>query len=191
MGSIPDPAFLRCSAGMASPPCGNLDSGLEIKTRSVEQTLIPLVSQITTLINHKERPRKSERTLAAIQRVGQAVSVAVGRFVAVGEAIALENHELKEEMGHACFEARRAGDAIAKLTDVGPACGPPSPSVTVFSDRTGMVKAARLLLSSVTKVLVLADRIVIKQIVASRNKVKPYTPSKTKHAILSKETMCI
>ncbi|XP_077404400.1 alpha-catulin isoform X3 [Vanacampus margaritifer] len=155
----------------SSPPCGNLDSGLEIKTRSVEQTLIPLVSQITTLINHKERPRKSERTLAAIQRVGQAVSVAVGRFVAVGEAIALENHELKDEMAHACCEARRAGDAIAQLTDAGLACAPPSPAVTVFSDRTGMVKAARLLLSSVTKVLVLADRIVIKQIVASRNKV--------------------
>ncbi|KAJ4928113.1 hypothetical protein JOQ06_015910, partial [Pogonophryne albipinna] len=35
------------SAGMASSPCGNtnFDSGLEIKTRSVEQTLIPLVSQ--------------------------------------------------------------------------------------------------------------------------------------------------
>jgi hypothetical protein len=41
--------------------------------------------------------------------VGQAVSVAVGRFVAVGEAIATENQELKEEMGQACFEARRAG----------------------------------------------------------------------------------
>lgn len=55
---------------------------------------------------------------------------------------------------------------------MGPAV--PSPAdgrVTVFSDRTGMVKAARLLLSSVTKVLVLADRIVIKQIIASRNKV--------------------
>lgn len=35
-----------------------------------------------------------------------------------------------------------------------------------------MVKAARLLLSSVTKVLVLADRIVIKQIVTSRSKVR-------------------
>ncbi|XP_061521290.1 alpha-catulin isoform X4 [Phycodurus eques] len=156
---------------MASPPCGYSDSGLEIKTRSVEQTLIPLVSQITTLINHKDRPKKSERTAAAIQRVGQAVGVAVGRFVAVGEAIALENHELKDEMGHACFEARRAGDAISQLTDVGPARAPPSPSATVFGDRAGMVKAARLLLSSVTKVLVLADRIVIKQIVASRNKV--------------------
>ncbi|KAM7373070.1 hypothetical protein PAMP_007952 [Pampus punctatissimus] len=166
--------------------------------------------QITTLINHKDKPKKSERTLAAIHRVGQAVSVAVGRFVAVGEAIATENQELKDEMGQACFEARRAVsqcrshirvpsvslstykrlrmpemvvririkkldtvcDAIAQLTDVGSAL--PSQSdgrVTVFSDRTGMVKAARLLLSSVTKVLVLADRIVIKQIITSRNKV--------------------
>ncbi|XP_026156254.1 alpha-catulin isoform X2 [Mastacembelus armatus] len=159
---------------MASSPCGNsnFDSGLEIKTRSVEQTLIPLVSQITTLINHKDKPKKSERTLTAIHRVGQAVSAAVGRFVAVGEAIAAENQELKDEMGQACFEARRAGDAIAQLTDVGATL--PSQSdgrVTVFSDRTGMVKAARLLLSSVTKVLVLADRIVIKQIITSRNKV--------------------
>lgn len=66
-----------------------------------------------------------------------------------------------------------AGDAIAQLTDVGSAA-PSSPDgrVTVFSDRTGMVKAARLLLSSVTKVLVLADRIVIKQIITSRNKVR-------------------
>uniref|UniRef100_A0A3Q1IUT6 Alpha-catulin n=1 Tax=Anabas testudineus TaxID=64144 RepID=A0A3Q1IUT6_ANATE len=162
------------SAGMASSPCANsnFDSGLEIKTRSVEQTLIPLVSQITTLINHKDKPKKSERTLTAIHRVGQAVSVAVGRFVAVGEAIATENQELKDEMGQACFEARRAGDAIAQLTDVGsPLSCQSDGRVTVFSDRTGMVKAARLLLSSVTKVLVLADRIVIKQIITSRNKV--------------------
>lgn len=68
--------------------------------------------QITTLINHKDKPKKSERTLAAIHRVGQAVSVAVGRFVAVGEAIAAENQELKDEMGQACFEARRAGEHL-------------------------------------------------------------------------------
>lgn len=67
-----------------------------------------------------------------------------------------------------------SGDAIAQLTDAGSAASPsppPDSRQTVFSDRTGMVKAARLLLSSVTKVLVLADRIVIKQIVSSRNKV--------------------
>lgn len=49
----------------------------------------------------------------------------------------------------------------------------PDPDVrtTIFTDKTGVVKAARLLLSSVTKVLVLADRIVVKQIITSRNKV--------------------
>lgn len=83
--------------------------------------LFLLILQITTLINHKDKPKKSERTLAAIHRVGQAVSVAVGRFVAVGEAIAAENQELKDEMGQACFEARRAGrhlwlDLIKYLT---------------------------------------------------------------------------
>ncbi len=71
--------------------------------------------QITTLINHKDKPKKSERTLAAIHRVGQAVSVAVGRFVAVGEAIATENQELKDEMGQACFEARRAGRPFRRI----------------------------------------------------------------------------
>ncbi|TSK31447.1 Alpha-catulin [Bagarius yarrelli] len=160
---------------MASSPCGgggNFDSGLEIKTRSVEQTLIPLVSQITTLINHKDKLKKTEKTSRAIQRVGQAVSAAVSRFVSVGEAIALENEELREEMGHACFEARRAGTAIAQLTNARNAEPIEADShSTVFSDRMGMVKAARMLLSSVTKVLVLADRIVIKQIVSSRNKV--------------------
>ncbi|KAK3511994.1 hypothetical protein QTP70_027637 [Hemibagrus guttatus] len=160
---------------MASSPCGgggNFDCGLEIKTRSVEQTLIPLVSQITTLINHKDKLKKTEKTSRAIQRVGQAVSTAVSRFVSVGEAIALENEELKEEMGHACFEARRAGTAIAQLTDVCSAeLSEADGRSTVFSDRMGMVKAARMLLSSVTKVLVLADRIVIKQIISSRNKV--------------------
>uniref|UniRef100_A0A9J7XDF8 Alpha-catulin n=1 Tax=Cyprinus carpio carpio TaxID=630221 RepID=A0A9J7XDF8_CYPCA len=162
------------SAGMASSPCGdgNFDCGLQIQTRSVEQTLIPLVSQITTLINHKDKLKKTEKTLRAVQRVGQAVSVAVGRFVVVGEAIAAENEDLKDEMGLACFEARRAGTAIAQLTDVSSLeqCEGDGRS-TVFSDRTGMVKAARMLLSSVTKVLVLADCIVIKQIISSRNKV--------------------
>uniref|UniRef100_A0A8C5PYI0 Alpha-catulin n=1 Tax=Leptobrachium leishanense TaxID=445787 RepID=A0A8C5PYI0_9ANUR len=186
---------------MATSPCSSsgvssssssgfsMDTGLEIKTKSVEQTLVPLISQveidfchqlekekkanlITTLINHKEKPKKSEKTLQAIQRVGQAVNQAVGRFVTVGETIGNENRELKEEMTFACSEARRAGETIAQLTDMSIGERPdPDGQVTIFTDKTGVVKAARLLLSSVTKVLVLADRIVVKQIITSRNKV--------------------
>uniref|UniRef100_A0A673VCV9 Alpha-catulin n=1 Tax=Suricata suricatta TaxID=37032 RepID=A0A673VCV9_SURSU len=158
--------------GGAGPSGFAFDSGLEIKTRSVEQTLLPLVSQITTLINHKDNTKKSDKTLQAIQRVGQAVNLAVGRFVKVGEAIANENWDLKEEINIACIEAKQAGETIAALTDISTLNHPESDGqITIFTDKTGVIKAARLLLSSVTKVLLLADRVVIKQIITSRNKV--------------------
>ncbi|XP_030639077.1 alpha-catulin-like [Chanos chanos] len=146
------------------------DAGLEIKTRSVEQTLIPLVSQITTLINHKDKLKRSERTAMALQRVGQAVSGAVEHFVAVGEAIAAENEELQEEMTIACLEARKAGDSIARFTDVD-VSGQPDGLTVAFEDKAGVVKAARMLLSSVTRVLLLADQIIVKQISSSHSRV--------------------
>ncbi|XP_059781238.1 alpha-catulin isoform X3 [Balaenoptera ricei] len=174
MAASPGPAGGAAAGAVhGSGPFGlAFDSGLEIKTRSVEQTLLPLVSQITTLINHKDNTKKSDKTLQAIQRVGQAVNLAVGRFVKVGEAIANENWDLKEEINIACIEAKQAGETIAALTDMSSLNRPESDGqITIFTDKTGVIKAARLLLSSVTKVLLLADRVVIKQIIRSRNKV--------------------
>ncbi|XP_059513573.1 alpha-catulin isoform X3 [Myotis daubentonii] len=174
MAASPGPAGVGGARAMpgSGPSSFGFDSGLEIKTRSVEQTLLPLVSQITTLINHKDNTKKSDKTLQAIQRVGQAVNLAVGRFVKVGEAIANENWDLKEEITIACIEAKQAGETIAALTDVSTPNHPESGGqITIFTDKTGVIKAARLLLSSVTKVLLLADRVVIKQIITSRNKV--------------------
>ena len=60
---------------------------LEIKTKSIETTLVPLVTQISTLVNFKEKSRSAstnEKTLQAINRVGDAVHMAVERFVSVG-----------------------------------------------------------------------------------------------------------
>jgi hypothetical protein len=61
---------------------------LEIKTKSIETTLVPLVTQISTLVNFKEKPRSSsttnEKTLQSIDKVGDAVHMAVERFVSVG-----------------------------------------------------------------------------------------------------------
>lgn len=96
--------------------------------------------QISTLIQHRsERPHftsaTSERTLRAIGRVGQAVNLvrllfseqkkiisirihwrvfisqAVERFVTVGETIADDNQDIKQDMYDACKEARAAGEA--------------------------------------------------------------------------------
>ena len=71
-------------------------------------------SQITTLVNHKERPIKSERMLRALVRVGLAVQMAVDRFVSVGETIAEENREIEESMCEASKEARIAGESLVR-----------------------------------------------------------------------------
>jgi hypothetical protein len=98
------------------------------------------IFQISTLIQHRsERPHTtsatSERTLRAIGRVGQAVNLvnifsqqkiisnwiftyfsfhftsqAVERFVTVGETIADDNPDIKQDMYDACKEARAAGE---------------------------------------------------------------------------------
>lgn len=66
-------------------------------------------------MTHRERPLCSERSLRAVARVGQAVNLAVERFVTVGETIADDNLEIKEDMYEACKEARAAGKHHSEL----------------------------------------------------------------------------
>ncbi|KAG8202149.1 hypothetical protein JTE90_010508 [Oedothorax gibbosus] len=141
---------------------------LEIRTKSIEKTLIPLVTQITTLVNAKEKPIKSEKTLRAIVHVGQAVNYAVQKFVSVGEAIADDNCEIKSDMYEACKDARTAGRIIETLCDVqSNECG----QLRSYADKNNMVRAARTLLSSVTRVLLLADTVVVKQLLIAKDRV--------------------
>ncbi|CAF1073113.1 unnamed protein product [Rotaria sordida] len=145
---------------------------LEIKTKSIEATLVPLVTQISTLVNFKEKSRPSlttnEKTLHAISRVGDAVHMAVERFVSVGESIANENPEIKSDLTDACREARSAGETIKRITCIEydtfgkPVC---------ITDRQSMIQAARSLLNAVTRVLLLADMVVVKQIISIKKKV--------------------
>lgn len=142
---------------------------LEIRSKSVEQTLVPLVTQITTLVNHKEQGRRSERALKAIQEIGKVVAYAVERFVSVGEQIALENEDVADEMREACEEAKKSGQTIFNLTSsAGDSFDDGVPNST---DKSGMVRAARSLLSAVTRVLIIADSIVVKRLLTAVKKV--------------------
>ncbi|KAK0095970.1 hypothetical protein PV326_006902 [Microctonus aethiopoides] len=119
--------------------------------------------QISTLVSHRERPLCSDRSLRAVARVGQAVNLAVERFVTVGETIADDNPEIKQTMYEACKEARLAGGAIEKLCE----CA----MEDSLADRGSVVRAARSLLGSVTRVLLLADIVVVKQLLLAKDKV--------------------
>lgn len=82
-------------------------------TISSEQILINLqiiiFVQISTLVSHREKAL-CQKSIRAVARVGQAVNLAVERFVTVGETIADNNPEIKTEMYQACKEARAAGN---------------------------------------------------------------------------------
>lgn len=138
---------------------------LEIQTKSIETTLVPLVRQITTLVNFKEKSRSivlNEKTLNTINRVGESVHAAIQRFVSVGETIGNENPEIKSDLIDACRDVRSAGESIKRLTCI---------DVRLTNDRQSMVQAARALLSAVTRVLLLADMVVVKQIINTKKQV--------------------
>lgn len=169
MARVPTGDHGMCGAGGTS---FGLDArNLEIKTKSIEHTLVPLVSQITTLVNFKEsyllngKP-KSERAIRAALKVGSAVEAAIERFVAVGETIADENPDIQPEMYDACHEARLAGASIANLS----CCSSDIPDAPLL-DKSVLVRASRQLLSSVTRVLLLADRVLVKHILRAEDKV--------------------
>uniref|UniRef100_A0A6P7GCI7 Alpha-catulin-like n=1 Tax=Diabrotica virgifera virgifera TaxID=50390 RepID=A0A6P7GCI7_DIAVI len=100
---------------------------------------------------------------SAVARVGQAVNLAVERFVTVGETIADDYPEVRQGMYEACKEARQAGSAIEHICEVH--------DEEVSPDRTTLVRAARCLLGAITRVLLLADIVVVKQLLFAKDKV--------------------
>ncbi|XP_069362075.1 alpha-catulin isoform X1 [Maniola hyperantus] len=128
----------------------------QIKTRSIEKTLLPLIKQISSLVATRGEAAAGG---VAVQRVGAAVCCAVERFVAVGETIADDNPDVRHSMVLACKEARAAGRAIERVCAGAEGAG------------AGMVSAARALLASVTRVLLLADMVVVRQLLLAKDKV--------------------
>ncbi|KAL0858288.1 hypothetical protein ABMA27_012190 [Loxostege sticticalis] len=115
---------------------------LEIRTTSVERTLEPLVLQVTTL-----RPGKSKRASALVATVERATEI----FIERGQTIAYENPEITQEMLAAVEEVRKAGAAMSV------AAREFSEQPCASAARSAMVRAARALLSAVTRLLILAD----------------------------------
>lgn len=97
--------------------------------------------------------------------MGQAVEMAVSRFVQVGEKIANENPTIKYDMLAACADAKDSGAIIKTQTHA------TSTSNRHSSEKIDMIQAANTLLNSVTKVLLLADVVIINQLLSSKNQV--------------------
>ncbi|XP_009953821.1 PREDICTED: catenin alpha-1-like, partial [Leptosomus discolor] len=143
---------------MTAVTAGNVNfkwdpKSLEIRTLAVERLLEPLVTQVTTLVNtsnkgpsNKKRGRsKKAHVLAA------SVEQATENFLEKGDKIAKESQFLKEELVAAVEDVRKQGDLMKSAS--GEFADDPCSSVK----RGNMVRAARALLSAVTRLLILAD----------------------------------
>ncbi|CAI5769253.1 catenin alpha-1 [Podarcis lilfordi] len=146
------------AAEMTTINAGNVNfkwdpKSLEIRTLAVERLLEPLVTQVTTLVNtsnkgpsNKKRGRsKKAHVLAA------SVEQATENFLEKGDKIAKESQFLKEELVAAVEDVRKQGDLMKSAS--GEFADDPCSSVK----RGNMVRAARALLSAVTRLLILAD----------------------------------
>lgn len=152
------PALALLAAEMTAVHTGNINfkwdpKSLEIRTLAVERLLEPLVTQVTTLVNtnskgpsNKKRGRsKKAHVLAA------SVEQATENFLEKGDKIAKESQFLKEELVAAVEDVRKQGDLMKSAA--GEFADDPCSSVK----RGNMVRAARALLSAVTRLLILAD----------------------------------
>ncbi|XP_063545332.1 catenin alpha-like [Cydia strobilella] len=141
---------------------------LEIRTTSVERTLEPLVLQVTTLVNSKDkqakkkRPGKSKRASALVATVERATEI----FIERGQTIAYENPEITREMLAAVEEVRKAGAAMSL------AAREFSEEPCASAVRSSMVRAARNLLSAVTRLLILADCVDVHQLLSRHRAVE-------------------
>ncbi|XP_056135480.1 catenin alpha-2 isoform X2 [Lampris incognitus] len=126
---------------------------LEIRTLTVERLLEPLVTQVTTLVNTSNKGPSSKKKGRSKKAHVLAVSVeqATQNFLEKGEQIAKDSQDLKEELIVAVEDVRKQGEtmriASSEFAD------DPCSSVK----RGTMVRAARALLSAVTRLLILAD----------------------------------
>uniref|UniRef100_A0A8W8IWX0 Catenin alpha-2 n=3 Tax=Magallana gigas TaxID=29159 RepID=A0A8W8IWX0_MAGGI len=126
---------------------------LEIRTMSVEKTLEPLVTQVTTLVNQKSPSNKKKGRSKKAHVLSAAVQKATENFIARGEEIANENPDIRVDMMAAVDEVRKTGE-VMRDSSTEFAADPCS-----LSKRGAMVRAARALLSAVTRLLILADMV--------------------------------
>lgn len=123
-----------------------------------------IILQISALINHKSA--KFKRSNHALKSVCSKLHEAVLQFVTVGEEIADENPEYSSDLLNACGEAK---DAVTTLSDA-----PVNEGDSDGEKRASIVRAARSLLASVTRVIIINDMVAVKALISAARKVYMY-----------------
>lgn len=120
-----------------------------------------LATQVTTLVNTKGSSKKKKGRSKRAHVLVAAVEKATGNFIEKGEQIAYENPDIQQEMLVAVDEVRKTGETMSAASRE--FAEDPCSSLK----RGNMVRAARNLLSAVTRLLILADMVDVHRLLKS------------------------
>ena len=134
----------------------------------------------------KLTPASPDNAGPALARLGKSIALSVEMLATVGETVGDENPEIRGDMVSACRESRAVSGALEKLCDslsrgsrgmsnaqVGvllhaptppPAPAPSGSGLPPEADLEALLRTLRRLLVSVTQILLLADNVVVKQL---------------------------
>lgn len=150
---------------------GNLESpiatfkwdpnNIKIRSLTVEKTLEPLVTQVTTLVNKTGpsdlRKGQSKRAEVLVATMEKATEI----FILKGQEIASENPAMAGELYAAIEDVRQTGQTMSLMSRK--FAEDPCSS----AKRADIVKAARPLLLAVTRLLIVADMIDVQRLLSS------------------------
>ncbi|XP_062500485.1 catenin alpha-like [Corticium candelabrum] len=124
--------------------------GLYVRTKSVDNTLKPLIRHVNLLVSHSAKHRNAGHSKSSSQLLSD-VEEAANRFVSVGKSIADEYDDVRDDMLKACDDVESSGGVLLRtsrsyLDDPGS-----------NDKRDVMTEVAKELLTAVTRLLVIAD----------------------------------
>ncbi|NXU72704.1 CTNA3 protein, partial [Oreotrochilus melanogaster] len=127
---------------------------LQIQTFTVEKLLEPLIIQVTTLVNCPQNPSSKKKGRSKRARVLLAsVEEATWNLLDKGEKIAKEAVVFKEELRAALTDVQKESQALKVSAEAF------TSDPCYLPKREAVVKAARSLLTVVTRLLILADMV--------------------------------
>ncbi|XP_053964146.1 alpha-catulin isoform X1 [Anastrepha ludens] len=114
----------------------------------------------------------TDRRVKVISHVGHAVNLAIERFVTIGEIIAEDNLDIKSDILECCRNARDAGKSIERLCDISAMDNMNYSTLDLpVYDENAIIIAAKALISAVTRILLLVDIVVVKQLLTAKRKI--------------------
>lgn len=136
-------------------------NNIKIRSLTVEKTLEPLVTQVTTLVNKtgpsSERKGQSKRADVLVATMEKATEI----FILKGREIAAENPGMASELYAAIDDVSKTGQNMSLMSRK--FAEDPCSS----AKRADIIKAARPLLLAVTRLLIVADMIDVQRLLKS------------------------